>query len=205
MIKKFLSVIILLILAVPSYAKARFVAFPGIGECTGTYVRYREDPDTEAEIIGRLNKPDRVIVLSQTAVDGETWYEIEDPKGEGIAFVYGKYIEPLFIEEVQRKKSYELMTNILQSYGITKEKSEFYNGPRIKTRYTDNTLTYVEASREGCSFGEISIGDNSEKIEEILGSPYDVHNDVFEYEIDLDTSLSFYVEDGKVVKMIFEY
>ena len=199
-------IVLLLCLAAPSFAKERFVSFPGLGECNGTYVRYREDPNTEAEIIGRLNTHDRVIVLSQTAVEGEIWYEIEDPKSDRIAFVYGKYIEPVFMEQVQRGKSYSLMVEILQNYGITKEKAEeYYEGPRVKTRYTDGTLTYVEASRNGCSFGEISIGDDREKVEEVLGRPDDNKNDILEYEIDLDTFLSFYIEDGKVVKMTFDY
>ncbi|MBQ6110924.1 MAG: SH3 domain-containing protein, partial [Synergistaceae bacterium] len=63
-------------------ASERFVTFPAIGTCTGTYVRYREDPDTESNIIGRLHKPQNVIVLGQTATDGQVWYEIEDPESD---------------------------------------------------------------------------------------------------------------------------
>ena len=190
----------------PAYALDKFVTFPGIGECTGTYVRYREDPDTESEIVGRLNEPDRVIVLSSTAVDGELWYEIEDPKGEATAFVYGKYIRPLFGEDVQRTDTYKFVVGIMQDYGITKEKAAFYNGPEVKTRYKDGYLVYVDARKNGCAFGDIHIGDDAGKVEEILGYPED-DDDENEagYMLEDYVVLMFRFRDGKVTRMTYEY
>ena len=81
MMKKFLAALVLLcVLSSGAFAAQKFRDFPAEGVCTGDYVRYRLDPDTESEIIGRLFTGDRVTVLSQTSVDGEVWYEIEDPE-----------------------------------------------------------------------------------------------------------------------------
>ena len=75
---------------------SRFHDFPAHGVCTGDYVRYREGPDTESDILGRLFTGDRVTVLSQTSVDGEIWYEIEDPQNsEMSAWVSGRFIRPV--------------------------------------------------------------------------------------------------------------
>ncbi len=99
--KRFLAALLLLcVLASSAFAASRFRDFPAEGVCTGDYVRYRMEPDTESEVIGRLFKGDRVTVLSRTSVDGEVWYEIEDPEiddpeEEGATvWVYGKYIRP---------------------------------------------------------------------------------------------------------------
>ena len=95
--KKLLAAIILLcLLSSGALAAAKFRDFPAQGVCTGNYVRYRTDPDTEADIVGRLFKGDRVTVLSQTSVYGEIWYEIEDPEEheDSTYWVYGEYIRP---------------------------------------------------------------------------------------------------------------
>ena len=77
-------------------AASRFRDFPARGVCTGDYVRDREGPDTESDIVGRLFTGDRVTVLSQTSVDGEIWYEIEDPENDEMSvWVYGRYIRPV--------------------------------------------------------------------------------------------------------------
>ena len=79
-----------------SESAGRFYDFPARGVCTGDYVRYREEPDTDARIIGRLFTGDRVTVLSQTSIDGQIWYEIEDPDDDSSsAWVHGRYIRPL--------------------------------------------------------------------------------------------------------------
>lgn len=94
--KKLLAALLLVcILSSGALAAARFRSFPAQGVCTGDYVRYRTDPDTDADVVGRLFKGDRVRVLSQTSVYGEIWYEIEDPEDEdNTVWVYGKYIRP---------------------------------------------------------------------------------------------------------------
>ena len=203
--KIFVTLVMLLVCAAPSCAAERFVKFPAIGVCTGTYVRYREDPDTESEILGRLNTPDRVIVLGRTSVGGDTWYEIEDPRGDRSGYVFGKYIVPVFSEKIQRSKTYALMVDILQNFGITRDRAEFYDGPKVKTRYTDDYLTFIDATRQGTMFGEISIGDDRDKVESILDDPEVDDEDMLDYRLDVETGVRFIFEDGKVTRMVFEY
>ena len=203
--KIFVTLVMLLICVTPSCAAERFVKFPAIGVCTGTYVRYREDPDTESEILGRLNTPDRVIVLGRTSVGGDTWYEIEDPRGDRPAYVFGKYIVPVFSEKIQRSKTYALMVDILQNFGITRDRAEFYDGPKVKTRYTDDYLTFIDATRQGTMFGEISIGDDRDKVESILDDPEVDDEDMLDYRLDVETGVRFIFEDGKITRMVFEY
>ena len=147
-------------------ARARFVTFPAVGMCTGTYVRYRMDPGTDGEPFdGRLNTGDRVIVIGQTAVKGQVWYEIDNPEGEYTAFVFGKYIEPMYTEESQRMPMIQTITEILQTYGSNRKRGSLYHGPKVKRTYTkDGELYEVDAREEGCYFGEITIGDSTRKL-----------------------------------------
>lgn len=199
-----LSALIIFCISGISEAAARFVTFPALGECTGTSVRYRATPDTNAEILGKLNKPDRIIVLNSRTVGGQIWYEIEDPARSGTAWVFGKYIDPVYSEAGQKTEAYKIIVDILQKFGINKEKGKAYDGPGVRVRYRDNYLSFVEASRSGTSFKNISIGDSSEKVKKILGSPSTESNDSFEYRIEGNTLLTFYFEDGKITQMLFE-
>ena len=194
-----------------SEASERFVAFPAIGTCTGTYVRYREDPDTEANIIGRLNKPQNVIVLSQTATNGEVWYEIEDPERDSTAWVFGKYIVPLFNETTQRSELYPIAVAVMQDYGINKKKAKLYSGPKVNTEYRHDNLAALEAFRKGNAFrtanGDIHIGDNEEKLTDALGIPDrkdGIKCTYIEFEgKEIDIIFTFDVENGKITRMSF--
>lgn len=91
--RKVLAVIMLLVMCSAAFGAAKFSKFPANGTCTADYVRYRESPDTESMILGRLFKGDRVRVLSQIEAEDGIWYEIEDPEDdESSVFVFGKYI-----------------------------------------------------------------------------------------------------------------
>ena len=187
-------------------ARGRFVTFPAVGMCTGTYVRYRMDPGTDGEPFdGRLNTGDRVIVIGQTAVKGQVWYEIDNPEGEYTAFVFGKYIEPMYTEESQRMPMIQTITEILQTYGSNRKRSHLYIGPEVKRKYTkDGQLYEVDASKEGCYFGEINIGDSTRQLRKILGEPDMEDDSEWEYRFEVDTILRFMIEDGKITRMIYE-
>lgn len=184
-------------------ALERFVTFPAIGKCTGTYVRYRENPDTEANILGRLNKPQNVIVLSQTAINGEVWYEIEDPERDSTAWVFGKYIVPLFSEATQRSELYPIVVSVMQDYGINKTKAKLYSGSKVNTEYRNNNLAAVEVFRKGNAFADIKIGDNEEKLTDILGIPDRKDGIKCTYIEGKDIILVFDVKNGKITRMLF--
>lgn len=204
--RKIFALILLIFMCIiheEAEASARFVAFPAIGTCTGTYVRYREDPDTESNILGRLHKPQNVIVLSQTASDGQVWYEIEDPESDSTAWVFGKYIVPLFSETTQRSELYPLLVNIMQNYGINKKKAELYSGPQVNTEYRNDNLAALEAFKKGNAFGDIHIGNDEEKLTDTLGIPDRKDGIKCTYIEGQDIFFVFYVENGKITRMSF--
>ena len=189
----------------PAFSSKRFVTFPALGRCNGTYVRYRDNPDTEGEILGRLNKPERVIVLGQTANDGEIWYEIEDPHSEGTAFVFGKYIEPVYGETTQQGEAYRMLVGIIQAHGISPEREKFYDAPKVQAEYKEGLgLMRLEANNESCTFGEVRIGDDAERLREILGEPDIMGASEWEYRIEANTILLFKLKEGRIVSMIYE-
>lgn len=202
--RKVLAVLAVLICSSFCEARERFITFPALGKCTGKYVRYREAPDIDSKILGRLNKPERVIVLGRTAVNGQIWYEIEDPKSDKTAFVFGKYIVPYYNETAQQSPIVKLIVNILHTYGITEEQSKFYDGPKVNTDYNEiGELAAVEAWKNGSVFGEICIGDDVKVLEEILGEPDIKRNTDWAYKAGKNTVVGFLLEDGKIRKMIY--
>ena len=206
--RKFLAILIAFIFGTisPIFSAERFMTFPALGKCNGTYVRYRDNPDTEGEILGRLNKPERVIVLGQTANDGEIWYEIEDPHTDGTAFVFGKYIEPVYGETTQQGEAYRMMVGIIQAYGITPERAKLYNGPKVQAEYKEGFFPVkFEARNEGCTFGDVRIGDDTERLREFLGEPDTMSASEWEYRVENDTILLFELNDRRIVSMIYEH
>ena len=202
--RKSIIIIMIMLFFVSADANAaeRFMTFPALGVCTGISVRYREDPDTEAEILGRLNAPEKVIVLSQTAVESEIWYEIENPLEDSVAWIFGKYVSPAFDETTQQSEIYNLIVNIIQNYGITPEKAELNHIKDIKTRYKANNLIYVEIWNKKSSFGDIHIGDSSIKIIDTLGTPDRRNDSEFEYRAGEKIRLDFHIKNGKITRMI---
>ena len=199
--------VLVMILAFASICQAgeKFVEFPALGRCTGSSVRFRSDPGTESEILGRLNAPERVVVLSQTAVDGQVWYEIEDPRTDKKGFVSGSYIEPAFDETSQRMDSVKMIVKIVQAYGISPEKAKLYSGPAVKMDFNHNNfLAEVYADAKGCAFGEIHIGDEPAKLEKVLGSPDVKTASEWEYRVGINTILSFRFRDGKITRMMYK-
>ena len=202
--RKILAAVIATILGIssPAMSSERFMSFPAIGVCTGTYVRYRDNPDTDGEIRGRLNAPERVIVFSQTVTDGDIWYEIGDPHGQDSAFVFGKYIRPMFSETSQQSELCKFVFSIMMNYGLTEE-SDYYEGPQVSRKYDSaGGLVRVEAWREGCSFGVVNIGDESGKIRGILGEPDSMDESEWVYRLER-SRIRFMLEGGKVSRMIY--
>ena len=198
-------VVVILVICSVCEAADKFAAFPTLGICTGTSVRYREKPDTESKILGLLNIPDRIVVRAQKEADGGVWYEIEDPKTDKTGYVFGTYISPVFDETSQKKATIKMIVKIVQTYGITPEKGKLYSGPEAKTDYNHaNFLAEVYADSKGCAFGDVRIGDPVSKLEDTLGKP-DVQNaSEWEYRVGINTILSFRFKDGKITRMMYK-
>ena len=166
-------------------------------------MRYRDNPDTDGEILGRLNAPERVVVFGQTVTDGEMWYEIGNPHGQDSAFVFGKYIRPMFSETSQQSELCKFIFSIMMTYGLTEE-LDYYDGPQVSREYDSaGGLIRVEAWRKGSPFDDINIGDEPDRIREILGEPDSMDESEWEYRLER-SRIRFMLEDGKITRMIYE-
>ena len=209
-----LAVLIALLLVSFAEGAGKFAAFPTIGVCTGDSVRYRAKPDTNAEIWGSLSKNMKVIVESQKAADGETWYEISPKDAQEFAYVYGKYLVPYFDEEAQKSPVNKMVIDILQVYSPYEDNDYYteYGGEEVKRTYDKSGwLVRVEAWKKGCSFGNdgqdesknITIGDDVSKLAKIFGEPDRKSDSECEYTAG-SSSLTFKFENGKITRMIYE-
>lgn len=205
-----------------------FSAFPTWGLCTGDYVRMREEPDTESEIRGRLNTDDRVVVLGQTSVNGQTWYEVEHPTDEGSAWVFGKYIHAAYEEEYQEDPMRQLLVKLNITFGATPDKARALFGKPTKQKrevigsegdivrinmtwsghdaeYLNGHLTGVNVTKGKTPFGNIRIGNKVDKLEDELGKPKDSSDESWTYQAGEMDYITFTIEDGKITEMNYQY
>ncbi|MCR4819003.1 MAG: SH3 domain-containing protein [Fretibacterium sp.] len=230
--KTALSVLAVLLLCGSAFADRlpEFRTFPAWGFCTGDYVRIREDTDTKSEILGRLHTNQRVIVLDETLAHGDTWYEIDHPTEMGSAWVFGKYIQAMELEEYQEKPLRQLLVKLNLTFGISPEKARALFGKPVSqkrevigsdpegkiTRVTmswrgheveflNGNLTGVSVTRGNTPFGDIHIGDSVDKLEEALGKPKNSEDESWTYQPGEMDFITFRLEDGKVVEMGYQY
>lgn len=221
--KIFLAVLMCVISASLACGESKiFVEYPTLGECTADRVRIRTSPDTNAEIIGKLNEYDQIIVLREVKAKGSTWYEVDNPKGDGEAYVSGKYLTPAYRQEFQRSPGAKLLTDIRLTYGATPEKMSALSGGNAKlSRIDSNTgfpfvvadfgdyralywdnfegrtgyLKSLEIKSGNKPFGNIRIGDSTDKLRRELGDPVNKSGSLWEYEIYLYGYHEGYVEE----------
>ena len=209
---RILFAILFCVIAVSNaFAEARiFVEYPTLGECTADNVRIRTEPNTNSEIIGKLNEYDKIIVLRKVKSGNNLWYEVENPTGEGEAYVFGKYLLPAYRQEFQRSKGAKFLTDIRLTYGSTPERMlALSSKPKKLTRSNHDTgfpvvigdwgdyrvfywdtvderagyLKSLEVKSGNKPFGSIHIGDSTEKLLRELGSPANKSKNLWEYEI----------------------
>ena len=203
------------------------VNFPTLGQCTGNSVRLREDPNTDSEILGKLNMNDSVVVLDKFITDGETWYEVDHPTEPGSAFVFGKYIEATFAENYQDNPLHKLIMNLYLTFGITPEKAlklagkpksredETIGGSdgfeRVRMEFNDFRLEYVADFLMGVSvdkgkksFGAIKIGDSAEKVINTFGTPTDDSPNNLMYQESEMVYINFELQNRKVSHMHYQ-
>lgn len=203
------------------------VNFPTLGRCTGNSVRLREDPNTDSEILGKLNVNDSVVVLDKFITDGETWFEVDHPTEPGSAFVFGKYIDAIYDENHQGSPLHKLIMNLYLTFGMTPEKAVKLAGIKPKTRddetigsgefervrmkfenfsleYVDNFLTAVRVNKGKKSFNGIKIGDSAEKVINSFGQPKDRAENNLMYQEGEMTYINFELRNQKVSSMSYQ-
>ena len=202
--------------------------FPDLGECTGNNVRLREEPDTEAAIIGQVNKGDSFVLLDVKDVDGEKWYLIDHPTKQGSAWIFGKYVKKYYrLKDSEYTPTHVIAMQLRLDYGITPEKTRVLHGkPReilkdiygnfFGLKYDGFQLDYNEeksylssvaigmeddnSGAEG-SFGPIKIGDSTEKLREIFGKYIKPDENFWSSEAPSGEVMYFNIEDNKVSSM----
>lgn len=236
------AILLCLIVVSCAWGEARtFVEYPTLGECTGNNVRIQSKPSTNSEIVGKLDEYDKIVVLGRIKAQSGVWYEVDNPTGEGEAYVFGKYLVPAYRQEFQRSKGAKLLTDIRLTYGPTPEKMLALSGkPRKLTRRDRDDIPFVigdwgdyrvfywdtveeragylkslEVKSGSKPFGNIFIGDSTNKLRRELGDPKNESDTLWEYEFLLygydedadelvDTCiLRFTIEDGRVSRMYY--
>ena len=205
----------------------KFQSFPTLGRCTGNSVRLREDPSTESEILGKLNIGDDVVVIDKFVTDGDTWYEVDNPFDEGSAFMFGKYLEAVYLEEHQVNPLHKLIMQLYVDYGITPEKAlKISSKPKSRNReiigadsiervnfdfgnysleYLGGSLTGVDVKRGKKSFGGIKIGSDADEIIEKFGEPNNSKEEnIYNYQYGEMTFITFELKDNKVSHMNYQ-
>ena len=226
--------IILLTLAILIFTTqtAFAVNYPHTGYCTGNYVRLRDNPGTEdTEVLeGRLFDGNLVILLDEVFVDGDKWYEIDYPFGEGTAWIFGKYIEN-YEGEIDNIPEYRFILQVYQDFGTKPEKAKSIFGkpkksskrtfywepagrnveeetleyPKLTLNYIDGRLQGVEITGKGSNlrFGKIRVGDDTSKLQEEFGEPAEKYDNSWEYEIAGGLIFEFYIRNGEIYKMSY--
>ena len=100
-----------------------FVYYPTLGLVTGNNVRLRNNPGTEGtEIVGMVSAL-HLVVLGETSVEGDRWYEVEHPTAAGTAWIFGQYLQPVYEEGQQESIRARFLTNLSSTFGSITEKA----------------------------------------------------------------------------------
>ena len=202
------------------------VDFPTLGRCNGTNVRLRAKPNTDSKILGVLDEGDTVVVLDETLVHGDKWYEVDHPTSKGKAYVFGKYIEAIYEESYQPNPLHKLVMNLYLTFGMTPEKATALSGKPNKRKrevigsekivrinmdwgeynleYMGGSLTGVEVKSGRKPFGPIKIGDSTEKLESVFGGPSDSSDTYYTYQESEMVYITFNIKKGKVSSMSYQ-
>ena len=202
--------------------------FPTLARCTGNKVNLRDEPGTDGtKVINQLNNGDFIVALDRVIVEGEMWYEVDNPNAKGSAFMFSKYIEPVYEEEYQMKPLHKLIMNLYLTFGMTPQKAKLLdkairkrevenigsdNIVRIYMHYKDFDLEYLDGTLVGVQvkrgkkpFGNIKIGDSVEKLEDELGRPNRQEAEgIYSYQEGEMTYINFELKNNKVSGMSYQ-
>lgn len=204
--------------------------YPAIGMCTANYVRYRDEPGTDSEILGRIHEYQNVIVLGEKRHKGEKWYRIENPADDGEAWVSGKFIDIYEFDNVP-ERVYAMKIKIMMNFGINPEKArvllgkpqrikkeKFYFEPAgenltgetlqydgCKLYYVEGSPSSIEVTNSDYAFGDIHVGDSKQMVIDTMGKPESENEDFVSYRITDLESIDFTFRDDKVISMTWEH
>ena len=204
--------------------------YPAIGMCTANYVRYRDEPGTDSNILGRIHEYNDVIVLGEKRYKGDKWYRIENPADEGEAWVSGQYIDIYEFDNVP-KNVYAVKVKMVQTFGVNPEKArvllgkpertkteKFYFEPAgenlkgetlqydgCKIYYVEGSLSSIEVTNSNYGFGDIYVGDSKQMVIDTMGKPESENEDFLSYRITDLESIDFTFRDDKVISMTWEH
>ena len=189
--KKLIVVLWLMILSGCAFG----VEYPELGVCIGDNVRLREDPGTEGKIIGRADTGTQFVILGETYVDGQKWYEIDHPTKKGSAYIIAKYANYGWLHGnngvIPTGKDF---IDVRLTFGIYPDKARALFGKGTKDEfgnlvYSDFTLRYddeampaihqVQINKRGYAVAGVQVGDTIKNLLR-LGMPEYIITDIEE-------------------------
>ncbi|MBQ3448545.1 MAG: SH3 domain-containing protein [Synergistaceae bacterium] len=223
-------IILALMLVIMCSGTALSREYPAIGMCTANYVRYRDEPGTDSNILGRIHEYNDVIVLGEKRHNGEKWYRIENPADEGEAWVSGKYIDIYEFDNVP-KSVYAVKVKMMQTFGINPEKARVLLGKPERTKtekfyfepanenlkgetlqydgcelyYVEGSIRSIKVTNSNYGFGDIYVGDSKQMVIDTMGKPESENEDSLSYSVTDLESIEFTFSDDKIISMTFEH
>lgn len=217
---KVIAVVIMLALAGLGKSAIASPEYPVLGYCTGSNVRLRESPSTKSKILGEVSDPQELVILGERKVNGQVWYNVDDPFDDREAWISGRYVDR---NDTGRTPAYVTAVKVRSVFGQTSrrtraifgrpseiERTKFYFDPARKeyTReiltypaftasFTEGSLTRVEVRKKGYAFGEIEVGETMQIVLDTLGRPASDKRNEFVYEISPVEVLTFKSADDR--------
>lgn len=198
--------------------------YPVLSQCTGEGVRLREDPSTEAKIVGKVDY-ETLYAVGETSVEGEVWYEVLHPTQTGTAWIYGKFLDVNYFKNITPAQ--RLTWKIALTFGCNEARARslfgrpqkekrtmtFIEGageklpdvtltyPTHTAQYVDDILKNVTVAKGTMPFGPFRIGDPASGLADLMGEPGDTSEGQWSYELGPVEYLTFKVKDDRIAAM----
>lgn len=211
-------------------AVERFVSFPTLGSVTGSDVRLRDNPGVKnTKVIGKVQEFDHLVVLAETSLAGEAWYEVEHPVKAGTAWISGRYLTPCAPEDQQDSPWMRFMTNMNQVFGITPAKAralfgapekeeretlpgedspfvkDFLNWKEHGAEYLNGSLMGLYAGAGAKPFKALRLGATTDEAVEALGEPDSRSDSELTWRHGDMEVLTLNVEEGRLISLDYQF
>ena len=221
-----------LLTGAPSSARGEPLEPPAAGFVSGDNVNVRGTPSLSGPVVGKLSGKggeELIVIGTSQEKDGGRWYHVlSESLGEG--WIYALFLrlegenDPLWRFFLALRRDYgvnraeaekrlgdalkkEERTRILDGFKIKAMETEFF--------YPDGSVIYWTFSGRDAlfgfdfeggkrHFGPLAMGDNPDRIEEVLGPPVQVKNRVWTYFSGMSRIHIRFDRDARMDKFIFE-